>query len=362
METINNIEKFSLGRRQLNKITDIMAGTMLIDTNERVTLSKQEIIKALGSFSYADTAFNSSNTNIHRPDIINELIGKDSRKINYINGIGNGDDILQLVDTASKACNIEKTPITFRMIYGATEQASLRALSYPLPALSMIKNIADKPGVNPNLQIVFANNISGELNNLDNNKVFAESSQIISGLNYITEEMGIKDRVGFYYDDPNIDINNLDYIAKEFAGIAPEQLLHTLNGKGDNSNLENTCRYAAAHYMVHDNPDTKLDYIEGFKTPESANIIDIGGIQERFYRAVRLLIAKVVDIQLDTAQIYTKHHVPPYYMAHGGDISLSDFAQGKDMSESIAAAAKPDLTYLNNIIDVSRLKKETYND
>lgn len=361
MEDIRTEKEFNLGKKQTNIIADILNGVTIINATEKRPISRQTIIKKLGQYSYKDTIYNQGNTNIHRPTVIGDIIGKNSRKNNYIDGISDENDILKITRSATETCSNLKTPITFRLVYGATEQASLRSLSYPLPILSIIKEISNINNINPNLQIIFANNLSGNLNDLDENKTSAESNKIMSGINHIAKDMGLNNQIGFYYDNKNINYDNLKHLAREFANNTPSQLLQTLRGKGDSNDLEKTCLYAAAHYEIHDNPDTKLEYITGIKMPEKTNIIDIGGVQEKYYRAVRLLIAEIVETDINTAQIYTRHHVPPYYMARGGDIPLDKFDNINTL-ENIATAAKPDLIYLNNKVDLRKLQKEVYND
>lgn len=77
------------------------------------------------------------------------------------------------------------------------------------------------------------------------------------------------------------------------------------------------------------------------------SIISMGGRQERFFYRLRHEIKPSLPERYGevlTFQFFTKHQVPPYYMASDGDVSMAD---GLGFSR-IGLAAKYDLNYLRN--------------
>jgi hypothetical protein len=350
---------FKLGKRQANILAEIVSGTPFVDIEGSSPLARREIRDELGSFNYADTFVHSGDTNISRPIVVDGLVGKAARRGGYISGLAK-DDLNSLLRTSTEACSSRQMPLVLRLVYGATEQASLRALSYPLPAMQAIDRIREQSGIAPYLQIVFADNISGTLNCLDEQKVRDESAMMLEAIRQVGVRIGVSEQVGFY-DDSSVALDDIDEAARMFRIVAPENFLKLLAGKGSDNDLEVTCRYTAAHYILHDHPDTHLTHSSGAEMPASANIVDIGGIQERYFKSARVLIGKALRAEVQSSQIYTKHHVPPYYMARGGDIALRDFLEGKQLDNNLAVAARTDITYLSNSIDLFQLQEEVCN-
>ena len=348
------MQEFRLGKKQANLIGDTLRGVPSIDVTTDCPMAKEDVIRQIGGLSYLDTLEKSGDTNRRRPAVINKIIGREARKANYIKGMALGDT-KSFVEAVTNACSSIEEPITFRVVYGATKQASIRSLSYTLPAMHAMQRIAEFTPVPTYLQVVFANGISSHLNDLDYDTVESEAHIIRRGVEEEARQLGLDQQIGFY-DDSLISLDKVDYAAKGFEDGAPTELVHALRDKGFNNNTSS--QYAAAHHLVHDSPDTKLNFLGGTKVPERTGMIDFGGVQEKYFKAARRVLAEVFSVDISGPQVYTKHVVPPYYMARGGDLALKDFLDGSDIGQDFGSAAHHDINYLSKSIDLNTLREE----
>jgi hypothetical protein len=132
------------------------------------------------------------------------------------------------------------------------------------------------------------------------------------------------------------------------ATLTPEKrarVLERLGGKGGATAEEQTLLYAAAHVLVHDRAAVPLVLERGTPVPPDAGVIDVGGLQERHFHDVRRLFASGAA-QGPGALVLTRHAVPPYTMARGGDVGLREFLDGCSPCEPPAEAARRDLDLL----------------
>lgn len=353
--TASEIE-FALGKRQLNTLVGTIAGATAIELDYHRILQRQELTENLSTFRYMDVFEYSGQTNLLRPPTVEALIGKQARKGGYLSGIG-FDGLHSLLGSVTDASSYGQAPLVFRMVYGATEQAPLRALSYPLPAMQAIERVRQRSNIAAYLQVVFASRLSAAINDLDEDKVARETSQLVAGISNIAEKRGLIEQVGFY-DDAHVNEDAVQEAGKVFAGAASQEFKQVFVSKGSSEDIDRTSRYVGAHFVLQDCPDTRLRYVSGARISESARVIDMGGLQERYYRAARMYMQSALDLGPIAGQVYTRHHVPPYYMARGGDVALSDYLDGKTIDDTIASTAKADLLYLQNFVDVELLRQE----
>lgn len=311
----------------------------------REILTRPEASQILGAFHYPDTLAASGTTNRLRPIIVNEILGKQARKIGYIDGT---DDVSAIVDCATQASSVQKQPLVFRVVFGATEQASVRALSYPLPALQAMQRISEKTGLTSYAQIIFAHHTTSRLNKLTPSKVTEELAHIAAGIRRIVRHMDLAERVGFYDDSP-LHFDAVRDAAQVLTRVASDEFLQTLNHKGLHDEPQASRLYAAAHYVWHDSDSPNLRQLSGATIPQGAPI-DFGCIQEKYFRNARRLIAQALGATSIAPQIYTRHRIPPYYMARGGDIALANYNAPEHNTLVLAPAVQADIRYLEQSI------------
>ncbi len=280
----------------------------------------------------------------------------------YVAGLG-GLDYQNLPDLAAQiaAGNENSSKMTIRVVYGATEEMPLRALSYILPPLIFMGSMKKEGITPPQLQIIFANNISSRLDLLDLNKTQVQV-QIFSSIakDYIaTFFPKLVESTVFLEDKPlekgSVFRNELLRVASVLRNDLGEDVKEELLLKGKNNGAFRTYPfYGAAHLLIHD-ADIKGSLMPIFTDqPVSVSpdtIISFGGYQEQvFYKLRHALKPNLNSSYRDTKtlQYFTKHRVPPYYMARGGDVSLADTLMGKEESE-IAVAAQHDIYYLQKV-------------
>jgi hypothetical protein len=280
----------------------------------------------------------------------------------YVEGIG-GMDYENLVSTAVSLAKPDgqREGVVIRTVFGATETMPLRALSYLLPPLVLMECLKEDGLVVPQLQVVFANHISARLNGLDMEKVAGQSEKLARvARSYVqTFFPEIADSAVFLQDTPlergSVLRNELLNNAAVLGEIAQLGLVDTLKGKASNNGMGRThIFYGAAHPILHD-ADFKgiLIPIIADQLPviQASTLISIGGYQEQdFYRLRQALKPHLAPVynKLTTLQFFTRHRVPPYYMARGGDLSLEDVLDERDVDQP-AVAAQHDINYLRRI-------------
>lgn len=277
----------------------------------------------------------------------------------YIDSIG-GVDFQNLPNILVKMSTGASDGLVIRTVFGATDKMPLRGLSYILPGLVLIEDLAKKGIKPPQLQIIFAHHISAGLGNLDIAEAKRES-KILAGVasNYVnTFFPNVSDSVVFLEDT---EINKGTPLRKAliettatFRRTVSSEVSHDLELKGGkNGSTRKALFYGAAHVLVHDmacegifNP-LLADQVEPV-FPEA--IINIGGVQEKFFYDLRQSLKPYLAASnVDTLQYFSKHRVPPYYMARGEDIALGNILAGKVNLNEVTPAAQHDLSYLHKV-------------
>ncbi len=303
--------------------------------------------------------------NVALPKITEALVstkGKGLSEGNYVREIG-GNDHNNLptiaVNIASKGAYESGTVI--RVVYGATDKMPIRALSYMLPALSLMDGMQQDGIKPPQLQIIFANYISSTLNRMNHAHVAEESRRFTDvAQEYIQEFFPKLSGSAVFLEDTPLDKNTplrneLLYVTRVLKNEVPSEMKQTLLGKGNNSASRTNAFYGAAHILVHDIDIPVLVPIvsEEALMVRPRSIISIGGYQEQFFyglrHAVKPHLGKDYN-EIKTLQYFTRHRVPPYYMARDGDIALDAiFSRQRDKSTAIGRTAQYDLDYLTNV-------------
>jgi len=241
---------------------------------------------------------------------------------------------------------------------GATEEMPIRALSYLTLPLQMMDRLREINVSVPQLQIIFANNISGGLNGQDPSKIINQTDRFATlARAYVGEffkEIG--DSVVFLSDRP---LDRGSHLRKTLIDLTKVLVSHLssetrdqLMVKGMRYSPRVNNFYAAAHLLVHD-IDLEDCFValfpeqEHIMCPES--IISIGGQQEKLFYRIRHELRPHLDGEhrlVRTLQYFTRHYVPPYYMANGGDLSMDGVLSNHITGQEIAKTASYDLSYL----------------
>lgn len=304
--------------------------------------------------------------NLRLPEVYNAMLFLSNGTLfeeGYVEGIGGNDygNIAQIgVDLAAER---EASGVVTRLVFGGVEEMPLRAISYLLPPLIYAEQMKKLGIETPQLQVIFANNISSALNHLDQEKAKDQSIRFAEFAHDFIREYfpEVSDSVVFLEDTP---LNKGSVIKEELLSVArvldehlSPEARESLLGKGNNGSARLNPFYGAAHLLIHDTniPRILVPLVEG--QPEVVNpkaIISFGGYQERLFYKVRQEIKPHLGSEyqrVPTLQYFTKHRVPPYYMARGGDYSLDDALQGVAFRpDSVATTAQKDLTYLESVI------------
>lgn len=303
--------------------------------------------------------------NLRLPEVYNVMLFLSNGTLfeeGYVEGIGGNDygNIAQIgVDLAAER---EASGVVTRLVFGGVEEMPLRAISYLLPPLIYAEQMKKLGIETPQLQVIFANNISGALNHLDQERANDQSIRFAEFAHDFIREYfpEVSDSVVFLEDTP---LNEGSVIREELLSVArvlnehlSPEARESLLGKGNNGSNRLNPFYGAAHLLVHDTniPDILTPLIKDQPTTISPQvIISFGGYQERLFYKVRQEIKPHLGSEyqrVPTLQYFTKHRVPPYYMARGGDYSLDDALQGVAFRpDSVATAAQKDLSYLESV-------------
>lgn len=276
-------------------------------------------------------------------------------------GIG-GEDFYNIPTLGVKITDPNSSPkIAIRIVYGATETIPLRSLGYIAPGLVYLESLQKLGLKTSQLQIISALHISSRLDSLDHKKAEHESQLFTTiASDYVRFFFPhLVESVVFLEDQPlakNSTIRNeLISNAVALRNIDETGINNAIKEKAENNGARRMFAfYAGAHLLFHD------ANIEESMEPSRVNqptpiqpdtIISIGGYQEQDFYKIRHALKPHLDSRyhkLRTLQLFTKHRVPPYYMARGGDFSLDDAIHGRRHGE-IARTASHDLEYLENV-------------
>lgn len=309
------------------------------------------------------------------------LIGhKFFREETYINGLG-GNDFQNIPDVAASLIGRGKQRNIIRVVYGASTQMSARALSYILPGLVFMEHLEEAKIDPPQMQVIFADNISARLDNINLPDAMTQSYAVAQLARKYIEDFypTLSDSVLFLRDD-SIDekgsplgdeLSRVTGILKREASQDLKDILIEKDGNhGTNGNHE---MYGAAHLLIHD-----ID-IPGCLHPifpdqsimvrEPKSIISIGGYQERLFYRLRQALKPFLGEEysrVKTLQYFTKHRVPPYYMARDGDLSLDAVMDCAVLNEeairalvAISRAVGADLQYFG-MVTAHRVNRKDY--
>ncbi len=363
------VEQLGYSRKLTNRLKSIFDASQLVSVggifNGSKIKSRQLMDDMPPSPINGAAILEAAEFNVALPRIAADLLFANGQleRDGYMMGLG-GIDYPNLPKLAVDMAQRKRADnIVIRIVHGATTEMPLRALSSLLPALVLMEQL-QRDGIQPpQLQMISAHHISGELNGLDLSAANRQAERF-ANLAYTYTKVFFPSLVGFVIFLQDVPLNEIANFRDELiriAGIAKEQIspdtINVLNGKGNNNDISTAAKmlYAGAHLLMHDTtfPGSLRSIIPDI--PLSSNlttIISIGGKQQEFFYRFRHEIKHVLgdDYQKTTLQYFTRHHVPPYYMAQGGDVSLDHvLRKGLRSSLDIATTARYDLEYLDRM-------------
>lgn len=298
---------------------------------------------------YAVAAFNVGLTNA-----VHGLLGMGDESTfarRYMDEIG-GEDIRTVYDTSVQAAKGENPAMAVRVVFGATPSMPLRGLSYLVPGLVYVENIKQKTGIEPQLQIVFATNTSSQFSNVPREAARAEARNFAEvAYNFTATFFPKLQENVVYLEDREETPARAEALGQAVLDNASEELMQQLSAKGERRGVNGTHGiYAAAHLLMHDtaaNDVTQPLFADQSDVIIPTVVASIGGKEEkRFYRLRHQVKPAMGDTftGVQTMQLITAHHVPPYYMDKDGDVGLRE-AMAMTPDELAAAldriAAKP---------------------
>jgi hypothetical protein len=210
--------------------------------------------------------------------------------------------------------------------------------------------------------VVLAGPLSGRLNALCEERVAGQTELLGHCLRRLLCFLGPVAHSVYRTAAPPRVLEALTELVAALPAEGRARILDRLDGKGGALHEEQTLRYAAAHVLVHDRAHDRtrvpLDLRHGTPAPADPAVIDVGSLQERHFHEVRRWFAASTGEDAPGALVLTRHSVPPYTMARGGDLALRDFLDGRDHEgEPLAAAARHDLRQLWDLLPPGPLRQ-----
>ncbi|WP_234438996.1 hypothetical protein [Streptomyces sp. NRRL B-3229] len=334
-----------LGKKQANLLTAVLRGVPVLGAGkEPRPLADGDVRRLLETLPSCADAQETGEVNRLRPRVLNALVGADARRSGYVQGLPR-HGAAALLRAAGEAV---RAPLVLRIVYGASTTVPLRALSYVLPAVRMATRLTGAGLPAPYLQIVLAGSLGCRVNGLSGAAVAEETTLLARCLDPLLSAL-VPGRFGLYdtLPEPGL-VAALDALVRTLTPARRARVLERLGGKGGATADEQTLRYAAAHVLVHDRAAVPLALRRGTAVPAHATVIDVGGLQERHFHAVRhLFAAGASGAAAPGALVLSRHSVPPYTMARGGDVGLREFLEGgSPRGGPLASAVRHDLRLL----------------
>lgn len=236
-----------------------------------------------------------------------------------------------------------------RLILGATATMPLRSITYIDAALRCAQVVPFEQ-----LQIVHANQLGHEVNGVPREEAIRQSTLLagLARLHMNASMPGMADRVLHATDKP-IDLQS-------FAGLAHTVFRHsfaiasTLSNKGAKHG-GNSEVYTAAHFAFQDTDALELSPLLSDSPTQvrAERIVSIGCLQERPFYLARMSMRGLCapSDMVPSAQIFTRHVSPPYFVARHGEPLLEDALQkGFCLSEVGDPAAVRDLEHFTKVV------------
>jgi hypothetical protein len=229
-----------------------------------------------------------------------------------------------------------------RLIMGATRAMPLRAITYADTALRVAQAIPCEQ-----VQIVHANRLGGQVNGINAEKSAHDAKQLAA----ITQMHA----AAFFPDvlpkllhgqDQALDLSDFVAAAEIVFRSRPE-ISAALGQKGTKHGGDSLV-YSSAHTAFQDTDRLVIEpLLAGAPVQVPAErIVSVGCQQERIFYLTRMAMRQQLSVDLvDTAQLFTGHISPPYFVARGGEPLLGDaLHDGVDLTQFGDFAAHRDMT------------------
>lgn len=229
-----------------------------------------------------------------------------------------------------------------RLIMGARRAMPARALSYIDTALRIAEVLPCEQ-----LQIVHVNTLGEMVNGIDASQSREMSTRlaVLARLHAQAFFPGLVEKV-LHAEDTPFDLAAFQR-ASEVVFTSQPAIAEPLLGKGTKHGGD-AVTYASAHSAFQDTDRLELrSLIPDMPDQASAErIVSIGCQQERVFYATRMAMRPLLLTEglLDTAQLFTGHHTPPYFVARGGEQLMDDMiANGLDLAQFTDRSARRDI-------------------
>lgn len=220
----------------------------------------------------------------------------------------------------------EKTGKTvMRLILGATEEMPFRALSYIDTAIRTAHTLGSDID---QLQVIHANYVGNRINNINKFKSDDAAKRLADAAQEIAAMRSAGDLSILHAIDTPLDTKRFERLAKTALDSDPA-IANKLMQRGAKHGGD-ALAYTAVHFAFQDTGLLELHPLLHDAPPQATGerIISLGCQQEQtFYQARMTMRNFTTDddgMIANTAQIFTKHVVPPYYFARGGEPSLQE--------------------------------------
>ncbi len=344
-DALSALPRAGLGKRQGNLLTAVLRGIPLMGRHHMVPFAEADVRKCLAQFPLVEDKEAAGKANPLRPKLLDAVVGPVARLHGYILGLPD-HGVEPLLEAVGRAV---RSPLVLRVVFGATVEMPLRALSYVLPAVGMAVRIRAVTGKTPYVQVLYIGALGGRINGLPASTVADEGRLLADCLDRVLTKSEVAVHYGVYVNRPvPAGEEATEDLIERLDERRRQDIAERLHGKGGSLSDHQTLQYAAAHVLLHDHDRVPLDQVCGTQAPASPVVIDIGGLQERHFYGVRMIFAEVEPFVRPGPLVLTRHSVPPYIMSHGGDIGLRDYLSGAavDMTR-LPAAVRHDLQLLS---------------
>lgn len=238
-----------------------------------------------------------------------------------------------------------------RVFFGATERMPLRALGYITAACQIARHVPHEQ-----LQFIFVNKLGQDINDLPLSAT-RRQAQLLSriGRRFIAmNHPELQAHVLFAEDGRMSHLARFRPSMETMLASNPDAA-QALARKAAGRRADGVL-YAAAHVLHQETDLLALEPLNEDE-PEPAvakRICNIGGQSERLFHGVRM-IGRTALAELDiepiaSMQVFTRHQLPPYFMARGGEQSLEQaLTDGVNLDVACDPAARRDVLHLAKI-------------
>ena len=263
----------------------------------------------------------------------------------YIESIGKVDahNLVDIVDKPDAGSTV------LRIVMGATSVMPFRALSYVDSALRAARLIPSSQ-----VQIVHAHHLGNRVNAIDLSESHQQAQllakRVVNHLKHFPELEGRVLHASDTAMDTDQYVDVVHAIFERDKAVASKLLAKGSKHGGD------AIRYVAAHYAFQDTNDLELDAFDKSAPSQmpADRIVSIGCGQERLFYQARMGMRALLQSSVVTAQLFTRHVTPPYYLARDGEPSLEETSHTPAMDTITDSSARRDIQHFLNVTSIHK--------